>query len=206
MRYDSSRLFLGNLGYTTFDYCGSTHGPYTEQLSLPKGTVASSFNPLLGPFSLNSCVTESSILAITLHSGNNIILRLDCKMSIEDHHSKYYYTSFFHFSSSCYHMPIHYLSILTPFISFKMLVTNFAIQTILAGLYIPVVLGQGFNITALSAVNGISQFQCWQLKEAPARKSANGIVQWPVGNAVGMDISFMPKNLIINPSKPRVPL
>ena len=79
-------------------------------------------------------------------------------------------------------------------------------KTIFAGLSVPAVFSQGFNLTALSAENGVSVFQCWQLKHSPARAAANGIVQWPVGDAVGMDISFMPKNLVINPSKPRVPL
>ena len=80
------------------------------------------------------------------------------------------------------------------------------IKAIFAALSVPVVSSQGFNLTALSAENGVSVFQCWQLKNSPARAAANGIVQWAVGNAVGMDISFMPKNLVINPSKPRVPL
>jgi hypothetical protein len=80
------------------------------------------------------------------------------------------------------------------------------IKPAFAGLFVSVVLAQGFNLTALSAVDGVSVFQCWQLKNSPGRTAANGIVQWPVGNAVGMDISFMPKNLVINPSKPRVPL
>jgi hypothetical protein len=76
----------------------------------------------------------------------------------------------------------------------------------LIALCIPSILSQAFNLTALSAVNQISQFQCWQLKSAPVRVSANGIVQWPVGNAIGMDMSLMPKGLTINPSKPRVPM
>jgi hypothetical protein len=80
------------------------------------------------------------------------------------------------------------------------------IRATVAGLFASVVSAQGFNLTALSAVDGVSVFQCWQLKNSPARANANGIVQWPVGNTVGMDISFMPKNLVINPSKPRVPL
>jgi hypothetical protein len=78
--------------------------------------------------------------------------------------------------------------------------------TISAALFISAVVAQGFNLTALSAVDGVSVFQCWQLKKSPATAAANGIVQWRVGDAVGMDISFMPKNLVINPSKPRVPL
>jgi hypothetical protein len=81
-----------------------------------------------------------------------------------------------------------------------------AIQSLVIAALIPALYAQGFNLTALSAVNGISQFQCWQLKDSPVTKSVNGIVQWPIGGAVGMDISFMPKNLVINPSKPRVPM
>jgi hypothetical protein len=87
-----------------------------------------------------------------------------------------------------------------------MLPNYVTIQSLLVAFYIPTISAQGFNLTALSAVDGISQFQCWQLKDAPARANSNGIIQWPVGNAVGMDISLMPKNLTINPSKPRVPL
>ena len=94
---------------------------------------------------------------------------------------------------------------LSCFLVVKMLKVSI-MKTIFAGLSVPIVLSQGFNLTALSAENGASVFQCWQLKSSPARAAANGIVQWPVGNAVGMDISFMPKNLVINPSKPRVPL
>ena len=87
-----------------------------------------------------------------------------------------------------------------------MLAADITIHVLFAALYIPAVLAQGFNLTAVSAVDGISQFQCWQLKDALVRLTSNGIVQWPVGNAKDMDISFMPKNLIINPSKPRVPM
>jgi hypothetical protein len=75
-----------------------------------------------------------------------------------------------------------------------------------AVLFSSAVFAQGFNLTALSAVDGVSVFQCWQLNNSPARTAGSGIVQWSVGNAEGMDISFMPKNLVINPSKPRVPL
>jgi hypothetical protein len=79
-------------------------------------------------------------------------------------------------------------------------------QSLLAAVFLPAIAAQGFNLTALTAINGISQFQCWHLTDSPARANSNGIVQWPVGNAVGMDISFMPKNLVINPSKPRSPM
>jgi hypothetical protein len=87
-----------------------------------------------------------------------------------------------------------------------MLASALGLQVLLLALSTPAVHAQGFNITAISAVDGISQWQCWQLKNAAVRANANGIVQWPIGNAKDMDISFMPKNLIINPSKPRVPM